>query len=333
MVVALGQVSRPADCNFPKTMTIHAGGPARLVYMGTPEIAVRPLEVLVEAGHDVALVVTNPDRRRGRGKELMPTPVKAAAERLGLRVTHEIDDVLDVDADLGVVVAYGHIIRNHILDAVPLVNIHFSLLPRWRGAAPLERAILAGDEVTGVCLMQIAEELDKGDVYARREVPVGDATLDELRLALVDASCELLLESLEHGFAEPVPQVGEPVYAHKIKPAENRLDFARTTEELMRVVRLGRAFTTLGGKRFRIHTAVATTGDADDLIDSGQASEIGATPGEFSLERQAIATGDGWLVLDRVQPEGKQAVAAADWLRGARLASGTVFGAAAEESK
>ena len=110
-------------------MTIHAGGPARLVYMGTPEIAVRPLEALVEAGHDVALVVTNPDRRRGRGKELMPTPVKAAAERLALRVTHEIDDVLEVDADLGVVVAYGHIIRNHILDALPLVNIHFSLLP------------------------------------------------------------------------------------------------------------------------------------------------------------------------------------------------------------
>ena len=313
-------------------MTIHAGGPARLVYMGTPEIAVRPLEALVEAGHDVALVVTNPDRRRGRGKELMPTPVKAAAERLALRVTHEIDDVLEVDADLGVVVAYGHIIRNHILDALPLVNIHFSLLPRWRGAAPLERAILAGDEVTGVCLMQIAEALDEGDVYARREVPVGNATLDELRLRLVDASCDLLVESLERGFATPEPQVGEPVYARKIKPEEHRLDFTRTTEELMRVVRLGRAFTTLDGKRFRIHTAAATTGGADELGDSDQTDEIAATPGEFSLERQAIATDDGWLFLDRVQPEGKQAVAAADWLRGARLASGTVFGADAAES-
>jgi methionyl-tRNA formyltransferase len=297
-------------------MTIHDGGPTRLVYLGTPEIAVRPLEALVEAGHDVALVVTNPDRRRGRGKDLMPTPVKAAAERLGLPVSHDLDDVLDVGATLGVVVAYGHIIGNHVLDAVPMVNIHFSLLPRWRGAAPLERAILAGDENTGVCLMQIVEALDEGAVYSRRTVPVGDSTLDELRDALVDASCELLVESLAEGLGEPEPQQGEPVYARKIKPEEHQLNFARNAVELARVIRLGRAWTTLDGKRLRINAASVS----DDPLGDAQ-------PGAIHDDR--IATADGWLVLDTVQPEGKKAVAASDWLRGARHEPGTVLGVSA----
>lgn len=294
-------------------MTIHAGGPARVVYLGTPEIAVRPLEALVAAGHDIALVVTNPDRRRGRGKDLMPTPVKAAAERLGLPVSHDIADVLATGATLGVVVAYGHIISNEILDAIPMVNIHFSLLPRWRGAAPLERAILAGDDETGVCLMQIAEALDEGDVYARRTVPVGDATLDELRDLLVDASCSLLVDSLDAGLGEPEPQQGEPVYARKIKPEEHELDMTRSAVELARVIRLGRAWTTLGSKRLRINAATV------DPSSTG-----GAVPG--SVHDLRVATGDGWLVLDTVQPEGKKAVAAGDWIRGARLDETTVLG-------
>jgi len=294
-------------------MTIHAGGPARVVYLGTPEIAVAPLEALVAAGHDVVLVVTNPDRRRGRGKELMPTPVKAAALRLGLPVSHDLDDVLTVEAGLGIVVAYGHIIGNHILEALPLVNIHFSLLPRWRGAAPLERAILAGDAETGVCLMQIVEALDEGDVYARQRVEIGDSTLDELREALVEASCELLTAALAGGFDDPHPQHGEAVYAHKIKLEEHRLDFAATAAELIRVVRLGRAFTTLDGKRLRVLEA---------SVDESKVTEVG--PGCIVDGR--VATGDGWLVLDKVQPEGRKPVAAADWLRGARLDATTVLG-------
>lgn len=294
-------------------MTIHSGGPARVVYLGTPEIAVRPLEALVAAGHDVALVVTNPDRRRGRGKDLMPTPVKAAAERLGLPVSHDIADVLTTDATLGVVVAYGHIIGNDILDAMPMVNIHFSLLPRWRGAAPLERAILAGDEHTGVCLMQIAEALDEGDVYSRQTVPIGDATLDELRELLVDASCALLVNSLDAGLGVPEPQQGEPIYARKIKPEEHQLDLTQPAAELARVIRLGRAWTTLGAKRLRINAA------SIDATPTG-----GATPG--SVQELRVATGDGWLVLETVQPEGKKAVAASDWVRGARLDETTVLG-------
>lgn len=290
----------------------HPGGPARVVYLGSPEIAVPPLRALVAAGHDVALVVTNPDRRRGRGKDLMPTPVKAAAIDLGLAVSHNLDDVLDSGASFGVVVAYGHIIGNHIIDQVPMVNIHFSLLPRWRGAAPLERAILAGDAMTGVCLMEIAEALDEGDVYVRAEVALGELTLDELRVALVDASCELLVHALDDGLAQPEPQQGEVTYAHKLKADDFALDFAESAIQLSRIIRLGRAHTTLQGKRFAIRAA---------HVDS--APSHGA-PG--TLQGARISTGEGWLVLETVQPEGKKPVSAADWQRGARLDAGTVLG-------
>lgn len=289
----------------------HPGGPARVVYLGTPEIAVAPLRALVTAGHDVALVVTNPDRRRGRGKDLMPTPVKAAAVELGLAVSHDLDDVLEVDAAFGVVVAYGHIIGNHILDELPMVNVHFSLLPRWRGAAPLERAILAGDEMTGVCLMQIAEALDEGDVYAVRQVPVGERTLDELRVALVEASCDLLVDALATGLDSPVAQHGEVTYARKLHADDFVLDFSRSADELVRIVRLGRANTTLEGRRFVIRAA---------HVDPSTAA---ASPG--TIDGVRVATGDGWLVLDTVQLEGKKPVAAADWQRGARLAHDTAF--------
>jgi Formyl transferase len=118
--------------------------PKRLVYLGTPALAAEPLRALVHAGFDVALVVTRVDKRRGRGSDLAPSPVKAAAIELGLPVSHNVDDVLMVGADLGVVVAFGQLIKPHILEAFPMVNLHFSLLPRWRGAAPMERALLAG---------------------------------------------------------------------------------------------------------------------------------------------------------------------------------------------
>jgi Formyl transferase len=132
----------------------------RLVYLGTPEAAVAPLRALVDAGFEIALVVSRPDRRRGRGGALSPSPVKAAATELGLTVTDVLDDVLGVDADLGVVVAYGRIIPSRILERLPMINLHFSLLPRWRGAAPVERALLAGDIETGVCVMDVDVEPD-----------------------------------------------------------------------------------------------------------------------------------------------------------------------------
>lgn len=291
---------------------VHEGGPARIVYLGSPQIAVAPLHALVEAGHEIALVVTNPDARRGRGKQLTPTPVKAAALERGIPVSHDIDDALAADVDFGVVVAFGHLIRNHILDAIPMVNIHFSLLPRWRGAAPLERAILAGDEVTGVCLMEVAEKLDEGDVYARAEVHVAEKTLDELREALVETSCELLVDSLASGLSTPVPQVGDPTYARKLTAEDFALDFTEPAEQLARIVRLGRAHTTLEGQRFGIKQA-SVDGESHPL-----------PPG--TLDGVRVATGAGWLVLTVVQPAGKKAVSALDWRRGARIDEATVLG-------
>ena len=235
----------------------------KLVYLGTPAIAVPPLEALA-AEHDVRLVVTGADKRRGRGGELSPSPVKATADRLGIPVSHTVDDVLDTDAELGVVVAFGRIVKPHVLARLPMVNLHFSLLPRWRGAAPVERALLAGDEVTGVCVMAVEEGLDTGGVFARVEVPVApDATLDSLLAELVEVGTDLLVETLERGLGEPAPQTGEETYASKIDPAELRIDWAGSPHEIDRLVRLGGAWTTFRGGRVKIHEAVL---DGDHIV-------------------------------------------------------------------
>ena len=191
----------------------------RLAYFGTPAMAVPSLTALVAAGHEVAIVVTRVDKRRGRGGELSPSPVKQAALALGLPVSHDVDDVLGKGIELGVVVAFGQLIKPHVLAEVPMVNSHFSLLPRWRGAAPVERAVLAGDAETGVCLMQLEEGLDTGGVYDTVRVPIGAAmTADELRRELVAAGCEQLVRCLAGPLPTPTPQVGEPLYAAKITP-------------------------------------------------------------------------------------------------------------------
>lgn len=258
----------------------------RLVFLGTPAIAVPTLESLVDAGHEIALVVTGVDKRRGRGSETSPSPVKAAAVRLGLSVSREVDDVLDVGAELGVVVAFGKIIQPHLLEALPMVNLHFSLLPRWRGAAPVERALLEGDEVTGVCVMAVGEGLDTGGVYATVEVPIGDSTTaDQLRAELVGAGSKLLVKTLAEGLGEPDEQVGTPTYAAKIAPAELRIDWSQSPAQIHRLIRLGRAWTTFRGARIKIHTA--------DLID-------------------------GRIVPIVVQPEGKPSMAYDAWHNGAR---------------
>ena len=214
----------------------------RLVYLGTPEESVPFLEALDEAGFDVALAVTRPDKRRGRRADPTPSPVKAAAQVLDIPVSSDVDDVLDADADLGVVVAFGQIIKPHVLDRLAMVNVHFSLLPRWRGAAPVERAILAGDQTTGVCLMEVAEGLDTGRVYRRVEVPIGpDITAEALRAELVEIAAPMLVDVLNEGLGVPEPQEGEPVYAAKITRDELRLDWGRSADYLHRQVRVGEA--------------------------------------------------------------------------------------------
>ena len=286
------------------------------MFLGTPEFATVPLRALVEAGWEVALVVSQPDKRRGRGSRLVPSPVKQAALDLGLRATDRVDDALDVvgaadagadaRADLGVVVAFGRLIKPHVLERLPMINLHFSLLPRWRGAAPVERAILAGDEHTGVDLMVIEEGLDTGGVYDRAEVAIGpDQTADELRARLAALGTNLLLANLRDGLPEPKPQQGEPTYANKIDPQELRIDWSRPAVEIHRLVRIGGAWTTHEGRRLKVWRASLTATGPGDV---------------------AVPAGDGPLQVVEVQPEGRRRMPARAWANGAHWGPGDRLG-------
>jgi methionyl-tRNA formyltransferase len=262
----------------------------------------------------VALVVSRADRRRGRKEEVTPSPVKAAAIELGLPVSERVDDVLDTGAELGVVVAFGRIIKPHVLERVPMINLHFSLLPRWRGAAPVERAILAGDTETGVCVMDVEEGLDTGGVYRCERLEIGsEETAAQLRERLVDAGTRMLVEvlgSLPDGLGVPQPQRGEPTYADKVTPEDLHLDWSRPAIELARLPRAGKAWTTFRGHRL--------------LVLAARPSTSTAPPGV--LDGVTVGTADGGLELVEVQPEGRAAQPAASWRNGARPAPGERLG-------
>jgi len=279
----------------------------RLVYLGTPEAAVGPLRALVAAGHEVMLVVSQPDRKRGRGGALMASPVKAAANELGLPVTDLVNDVFGATragAELGVVVAFGKLIKPDLLAALPFVNLHFSLLPRWRGAAPVERAFLAGEAETGVCLMALEAGLDTGPVYRQTATPIDpDETVGALRNRLVAIGTTMLITALAEGLGEPHPQQGEPTYAAKLQPEEFIIDWTHSAVDVHRLVLLGSAWTTFRQKRVKILRARPVDG-------------IAGPPG--TLGGVVVATGLGGLELLDVQPEGKPTQAAAAWRNGAR---------------
>ncbi|TPW11947.1 MAG: fmt [Acidimicrobiaceae bacterium] len=274
-------------------MTRSSPGLPRLVYFGTPAMAVPPLEALVAAGFAVSCVVTRIDKRRGRGGELVPSPVKAAALRLGLRVVHSVDEAIVVarssGAELGVVVAFGQLIKPDAL------------------AAPVERALLAGDTLTGVCLMQLDEGLDTGPIHAVVEVPIGaDETGASLRSRLVEVGTALLVDQLTVGLAAPVGQVGDATYAGKLAPSDLRLDWLRPAVERHRIVRLGGAWTTLRGKRLKVLEA--------DLVDPAGSGDT--LDGDLA----------GGLRLRVVQPEGRAAMQFAAFSNGARLMPGEPLG-------
>ena len=288
-------------------------------------MAVPPLEALVENGFSVELVVTRPDKRRGRGSQLLPSPVKEKAIELGLTVTDDLNEVRGSDVDLAVVVAYGRIIPTSLLEVMPMVNLHFSLLPRWRGAAPVERAILAGDRMTGVCLMQVEPTLDTGAVYSRLETEIGTAeTADHLRERLSGLGAQLLVDSLRQGLKNPTTQSGEMTYAEKLSSSDFRLDWSLPTEQLLRVVRVGNAATTFRDKNFKIHSA--SSFDPADVSETPTANNAAA--GEIVVSETGevlVRGGDGWIQLGDVQPEGKPIRNASDWKNGAQIKSGERF--------
>ncbi len=304
----------------------------RLVYLGTPATAVPPLRALHAAGHEIVLVVSRRDARRGRGSARTPSPVKAAALELGLEVTDDLDEVARVDADLGVVVAYGRIIPEALLSQLPMINLHFSLLPRWRGAAPVERAILAGDDRTGVCVMDVEVGLDTGGVHASAEVPIDDAvTAAELLDQLSTLGSELLVATLDAGLGEATPQAAAGVtYAHKLTAQDHELHWDQDARQLHRVVRVGAAHTTFRGARFKVLEVEPVEGvlevePVEGVLDVEPVEGVlGGVPGTL-LDATTVRTGDGALRLVRVQPEGKAAMDATAWANGARPA-GEVLG-------
>ena len=291
---------------------------ARLAFLGSPDAAVAALRALVDAGHDVVTVVSRADARRGRGPQRTASPVKRAALELGLPVTDDLDTVVTAGAELGVVVAYGRIVPRRVLDALSMVNVHFSLLPRWRGAAPVERAVLAGDDVTGVSLMRLEEGLDTGPVLASVSVDIEaheHAGALTRRLSVVGAG--LLVDALAggvNGLPQARPQEGAPSYAAKIEPDELHLDWERPALELERVVRLDRAWTTFRTERLRVLDAVV----ADTTLPS-------LAPGE--VRDALVGTGEGLLRLVRVQAAGRRPMDAPAWWRGTRPGADERLGA------
>jgi methionyl-tRNA formyltransferase len=268
-------------------------------------------------------VVSRADTRRGRGSATTPSPVKAAALALGLPVSDSLEDVTGVGAELAVVVAYGRIIPARILDLLPMVNVHFSLLPRWRGAAPVERAILAGDTDTGVCVMRLEAGLDTGPVLDSVALPIGpeehgSALLDRLSAAGAGLLVQVLADGVD-ALGPGEPQTGDPTYAAKLEPSEFELHFSQPAEILHRIVRLDRAWTTFRSERLRVLRARP--------LPSGPAGALG--PGEVSEGADPVLVGCGSgsaLELLEVQPAGKKPMTAADWRRGVRLEAGERLG-------
>jgi methionyl-tRNA formyltransferase len=297
----------------------------RILFMGTPDFAVPLLDALVEAGHTIAAAYSQPPRPGGRrGKALTPSPVHARAEALGIEVrtplslkgAEEQEALAALDADVAVVAAYGLILPKPVLAAPRLgcLNVHGSLLPRWRGAAPIERAILAGDAETGVGIMQMEAGLDTGPVRLEGRTPIDRKTAGDLRAELSAMGARLMVEVLaEFGAYPAVAQPEEGItYASKIDKAEARLDFTRSAVEVERAVRAFNpapgAFFELNGERFRVHAA--------DLVDAhGPAGTVG--------EDLLIHCGEGAIRPTSIQRAGRGVMTVGELLRGFPIPAGT----------
>jgi methionyl-tRNA formyltransferase len=298
----------------------------RIIFMGSPEFAVPALNTLVEAGHEITAVYCQPPRPAGRGKAERKTAVHERAEQLGLAVRtprtlrdpEEQARFAALDADLAVVAAYGLILPKPILEAprIGCVNIHASLLPRWRGAAPIQRAILAGDEVSGVTIMQMDAGLDTGPMLLKRELPLDRKNAGQITKELAEVGAEALLEWLDQP-APPQPQPNEgATYAPKIDKAETRIDWLATAEQIERQVR---AFAPSPGAWFEVN------GERIKLLEAVAGSDASGNPGEVLDESLNIACGEGYVRPLKVQRAGRAAMSVGELLRGFPAPKGTVL--------
>ncbi len=303
----------------------------KLAFLGTADFAVPALKALAETDHEIVTVLTQPPRPAGRGRKERPTPVHTCAEELGLTVSTptslrdagEQATFAALGMDAAIVVAYGLILPAPILEAPRLgcLNIHPSLLPRWRGAAPVARAILAGDQETGVSIIQMDEGLDTGPILTQQRVAMPPrATTGGFEADLAALGAQMLIETLDGlaaGSIGAVPQ-GEDgaTYAHKFAKQDGHIDWARPAEEIDRQVR---AFSPWPSAWFDLDDGTVRVHAADPVDRSGE-------PGTLLENGFTVACGEGALSLTRVQRAGKAAMDGADFLRGARLAPGTVLG-------
>lgn len=309
--------------------------PLNIIFMGTPDFSVPVLDGIVAAGHRVVAVYSQPPRPAGRGMAEFKSPVQRRAEDLGLQVRTPVNFKNDADrdafaglkADAAVVVAYGLLLPKTVLDATRLgcFNVHASKLPRWRGAAPIQRAIMAGDTVTAVNIMRMEQGLDTGPVCLGRDVPIpAGMTAGELHDELSQLGAKLMVEALagiEGGKVDCVPQPSDgATYAAKIGKGETRIDFSRPAGEVVNHIRglspyPGAWFEiSIGNKPERIRVLAAAETDGH------------AVHGTLIDDRLAIACGSRAIRVERLQRAGKQPMAAADFLRGTRLPAGTRLG-------
>lgn len=299
----------------------------RLIFMGTPDFAVPTLNALVDAGHDVVAVYSQPPRPANRGKKLTPSAVHARAEQLGLEVrtpvslksSEEQAAFAALNADAAIVAAYGLLLPQPILDAPKYgcLNVHGSLLPRWRGAAPVQRAILAGDAETGVMVMQMEAGLDTGPVRAKARTPIDRKTAGELTAELSELGAKLIVQVLAN--IESHPAVAQPeegvTYARKIDKSEARLDFSQSAEALERQIRafnpLPGAFFEFKGERYRILAAdiAEAVGESGTVVD----------------DQLTIACATGAIRPNIIQRAGKPVMPLADFLRGNAIRVGTLL--------
>jgi methionyl-tRNA formyltransferase len=308
----------------------------KVLYFGTPRFAVPTLELILRSAHTVVGVVTQPDRPRGRGQQVTPSPVKEVALAHGLPVlqpTRMKDDewlaqVRALGADIGVVAAYGRILPQVLLDIPPqgLINVHASLLPRWRGAAPIHRAVIAGDAVTGVTIMRVVLALDAGPMLAKMDTPItADDTSETLETRLAAAGGQLLVETLDKLANGPVPEIPQDeslvTYAERLQRAESVIDWTRPATQIDQQIRglqpWPLAGARLGGRAVAfLHSSVVS------------ATQAPAPPGTIIAaagDDLHVACGQGVLALTRVKPEGRRPMAVRDFLNGGSVTTGMVM--------
>ena len=307
----------------------------RVVFMGTPDFAVGTLEAIIEAGHEVALVVTQPDKPKGRGNVMPCSPVKECAlahnlpvfQPKKIRESENVEYVRSFNPDIIIVVAFGQILSKDILDMPKYgcVNVHASLLPKYRGSAPIQWAVINGDDVTGVTTMRLDEGVDTGDMIAKRQVRLSD---DETggslfdKLAVVGAElCVETMKMIEDGTAEYTPQNSEEsTHVGKIGKELGAIDWTKPAVQIERLIRglnpWPSAYTNLGGKTFKIWKAAVLEGENDD--EPGGIDKV-------TKDSMCVQTGDGAVSLKEVQLEGKKRMEVDAFLRGNQVEEGTFF--------